>query len=463
MNAPAAAADAGQRNALILIALSSFITPLLLAAVNVAVPAIAEGLRVDAILLSWVPTAYLLTSAVLLLPFGRLADIYGRKRMFLIGLGIVTITSICAAAAPSVNALLAWRMLQGVGAAMLFGTGVAILSSIYPREGRGAAIGVTVSAVYFGLTLGPAIGGFAIHYFSWRSVFLIPVPFALLILAAAPRMLKGEWRETPPPKFDYPGALLYGLAIVALMAGVSLLPAREAGLLIAAGSVGLAGFVRFERGQSAPMFDVGLFYTNRLFTFSCLAALAVYSATFGTSYVLSLYLQYLNGISAPAAGLILMSQPLVMALLSPWSGKLSDVHEPRRIASFGLVLIALGLGCLSYLEPGSSTAHVLAGLMTIGLGFSLFSSPNVNAILGSVDKRQLGSASGAVSTMRVLGQMFSMGVVTVVFALAMGPVHITPASYPALMHSIQLSLLAAAGLCVLALLLSLARGTVRSS
>src|SRR5690606_23303848 len=163
-----------------------------------------------------------------------------------------------------------------------------------------------------------------------------------------------------------------------------------------------------------------------VFTFSCLAALVVYSSTFATSYLMSLYLQYLKGLSAEAAGFILISQPLVMALGSPLFGRLSDRYEPRYVASAGLVLMASGLGLLAALGKDSSIAYVIAALSVVGLGFAMFSSPNVNAIMGSVDRRFLGAAAASVSTARVLGQMFSMGIVTVVFALLMGRVQIVP-------------------------------------
>jgi EmrB/QacA subfamily drug resistance transporter len=452
-----------QRTALAAVCLSAFTAPLMLSAVNVAIPAIAESLHINAVKLSWVPTAYLLTSAVLLLPFGKLADLYGRKRVLLSGMIVITAASILASTAQSAAMLIACRVLQGIGAAMLFATGVAILSSVFPRDRRGGAIGLSVSAVYFGLTFGPLIGGWVTHHFSWRGVFLVHLPLVLFNIAIVATLLRGEWKDESPARFDLAGAVLYAAAITGVMVGLSLLPALHGIVLIAAGLAAFAGFFRLERRVAAPLFDVTLFFQNRVFTFSCLAALMMYSSTFATSYLMSLYLQFIQGLSAQAAGAVILAQPLVMALCSPLFGRLSDRYEPRVLASCGMALTATGLLLLSTLSPASPLAAVYAFLIIAGLGFSLFSSPNVNAIMGSVDRRYLGTASGAVATMRVLGQMFSMGIVALVFAVLMGPVHITPEQYPVLLSSIRTSFIAAACLCAAGILLSLARGDVHGN
>ncbi|MBI2993051.1 MAG: MFS transporter [Gammaproteobacteria bacterium] len=449
-----------QRTALIIVWLSSFIAPLMLSAVNVALPRIAEGLNANAILLGWVPTAYLLTSAVLLLPFGRIADLHGRKKVFLWGMTVVTVASVLASGVHSAAALIACRVLQGVGASMLFATGVAILSSIYPRERRGAAIGLTVSAVYLGLTCGPLIGGWATQHLSWRGVFLIHVPAALLIILVAFWKLRGEWKDPAAGRLDLPGAAIYAASIIAIMYGVSALPAIHSLVAIIGGVAGVWYFFRFERGRESPLFDVSLFDSNRVFTFSCLASLTTYSSTFGISYLMSLYLQYIQGMTPQFAGMILIAQPAMMALFSPLSGRLSDRLEPRYLSSAGILLIGIGLALLATLTSVSSMHFIVAALMLTGFGVALFSAPNTNAIMGSVEKRSLGVAGGAVSTMRVLGQMFSMGVVSTVFAVLLGPVRLTPENYPHLLEAIKFSLVAAACISVTGIFLSLSRGNV---
>ena len=200
-----------QRTALIVVCMGAFITPLMLSAVNVAIPTIVEGLQIDAITASWIPLAYLLSSAVFLLPFGRLGDMYGRKKMFLSGMTTVTIASILASLAQTPLILILCRVLQGMGAAMLFGTGIAILSSVFPPEKRGRVLGLSVSFVYLGLTCGPFIGGWATQQFGWRSVFVFHVPLVILVIIVALVNLKGEWRGPAGQKFDFPAPLSMAL------------------------------------------------------------------------------------------------------------------------------------------------------------------------------------------------------------------------------------------------------------
>jgi MFS family permease len=207
-----------------------------------------------------------------------------------------------------------------------------------------------------------------------------------------------------------------------------------------------------------PILDVRLFFENRLFLFSSLAALFLYSASFGLSYLMSLYLQYIKAMSADTAGMVLMSQPVMMAALSPFTGRLSDRIEPRLLASAGLILNVTGYFLLSRSGMDTPLIYIILCLFTTGIGFALFSSPNINAILGAVRREQLGIASGITSTMRVLGQMFSMAVITTVFAVNMGRVQITPELYPVLLHNVQVCLVIASGLAMIALLSSLSRG-----
>jgi EmrB/QacA subfamily drug resistance transporter len=450
-----------QKTALLVVCLSSFIMPLMLSSVNVAIPAIAVSMNADAILLSWVSTAYLLSSAVFLLPFGKLADILGRKKIYLWGMFITTLASLLAATSQSIFMLIAWRVMQGVGAAMLFATGIAILSSVFPPERRGSAIGLTVSAVYFGLTCGPLFGGWLTQHFSWRSVFVVHIPVAVFVMLITKLKLTGEWRGQSDQKLDVAGSFIYALAITSLMLGLSLLPSVFGILMLILSAVSLTGFIKYENRISSPIFEVSIFRQNRILTYSCLASLILYTATFGLTFLMSLYLQNIKGMSPQTAGLVMISQPLVMAVLSPYTGKLSDRYEPRYLTTTGMCLITLGLGLLAALQQHSSLTYILISLVLIGLGFALFSSPNMNAIMGSVDKKHLGIASGTVSTTRVLGQMFSMAVVTLAFALLMGPVPLSPEHYPALLQSIRVSLFTAACLSVVGIYLSMVRGNVR--
>lgn len=458
-------ADAEQtlrRTALTVVCLGAFITPLMLSAVNVAIPTIAQGLKMDAITASWVPLAYLLSSGVFLLPFGRLGDMYGRKKMFLSGMTTVTVASILASFAQSALLLILCRALQGMGAAMLFGTGIAILSSVYPPEKRGKVLGLSVSSVYLGLTCGPFAGGWVTQQFGWRSVFVFHIPVVLLVIILGLINLKGEWRGPEGQKFDIPGALIYGAAVIALMYGFSILPALSGFALILLSGIGFAVFFRYEKSLQYPLFNVNLFSGNPVLTYSCVAALIMYSSTFSVTFLMSLYLQNIREFTPQLAGLIMISQPLVMTLFSPVAGRMSDHYEPRLIASSGMGLTAIGLAMLAVAGPLTQTELIVLTLMLVGFGFSLFSSPNTNAILSSVDKKYLGAASGTVATMRVIGQMFSMGIVTLVFALMLGPVQFSPEQHGQLLASINASFIVASALCFIGVYFSLKRGNLRA-
>ena len=450
-----------RRTALTIVCLGAFITPLMLSAVNVAIPTIARGLEMDAITASWVPLAYLLSSGVFLLPFGRLGDMYGRKKMFLCGMATVTVASILASLAVSPSLLILCRALQGMGAAMLFGTGIAILSSVYPPEKRGKVLGLSVSSVYLGLTCGPFAGGWVTQQFGWRAVFLFHIPAVLLVIILGLVNLKGEWRGPAGQKFDFPGALIYAATVVALMYGFSILPAASGFALVLLSCIGFAVFFRYEKRQQHPLFNVNLFSGNPVLTYSCIAALIMYSATFSTTFLMSLYLQNIKGFSPQLAGLIMISQPLVMTVFSPLAGRMSDRHEPRLLASSGMGFTATGLGLLAAAGAQTPAGLIVTTLALVGLGFSLFSSPNTNAILSSVDGKYLGAASGTVATMRVIGQMFSMGIVTLVFALMLGPVQFSPEQHGQLLASINASFIAASALCFAGVYFSLKRGNLR--
>lgn len=455
--------SANQKTALLVIALSSFIMPMMLASVNVALPSIAQALEAQALYLSWVSNAYLLASAVCLLPFGRLADMVGRKKIFLSGMLLVSLASLLAATSQSILQLIGWRILQGVGAAMLFSTGVAILSSVFPANKRGHAIGVTVSAVYFGLACGPMFGGWLTQHLSWRSVFLVHLPVALLVIAIAWMRLEGEWYGEKEQQFDFMGTAIYAVTIIALMSGLTLLPSPEGLVVLVLSFVGLIHFLRYETKHSHPVFAVQVFRGNRVLVFSCLAAMILYTSTFGITFLLSLYLQNIKGFTPQTTGLVMILQPLVMAFVSPHAGRLSDRIEPRYIASLGMALIACGLGLLTALGTATTLVYILPCLFLVGLGFAFFSSPNVNAIMGSVDKKYLGMAGGVLSTMRVIGQMFSMAIVTLALALFMGNSALIPENYPALLQSIRASLFTACCLCIAGTFLSLARGRMNSA
>jgi EmrB/QacA subfamily drug resistance transporter len=451
-----------KRSTLIIASLSSFATPFMGSAINLALPSIGKEFKIDAVLLSWVATSYLLAAAISLVPFGRLADIHGRKKIFTYGISAFTITSFLCAVSTSTPMLIIFRVLQGSASAMIFATGIAIITSVFPPQERGKAIGINVAAVYIGLSLGPFLGGFLTQHLTWRSVFLTNVPLGLIIIWLVLWKLKGEWAEARGEKFDLPGALIYGLALVAIMYGISLLPAMKSLWVILLGLLGFVAFVKWQIRTEHPVYNLDLFRTNRVFAFSNLAALINYSATFAVTFLLSLYLQYVKELSPQSAGLLLIAQPVVMAIFSPFAGRLSDRVEPRIVASIGMTLTTLGLFLFIFLSEDSTAASIIVRLIVLGFGFAIFSSPNTNAIMGSVEKRFYGLASGSVGTMRLLGMMISMGIATVVFTVYLGRVQITTEYYPVLVRSVNVAFAVFAILCFGGIFSSMARGKLRS-
>jgi len=455
--------NAAKLTALIIASMSSFLTPFMISSVNIALPAVGREFEADAVLLSWVATSYLLAAAVALVPFGKLADIYGRKKIFLWGQVLITITSLLAAIAGSAPLLIVFRVFQGVGGAMVFATSIAILTSVYPPQERGKVLGIAVAAVYIGLSCGPFFGGWLTQHFSWRSIFIVNIPLGLSIILLVVWKLKGEWTGAQGDTFDLAGSVIYGLAIVAIMYGITIIPSPASIGIILAGTMALAGFVKWERRVRCPVLEVSLFIESRTFSFSCLAALINYSATFAVAFLLSLYLQYIKGLAPQDAGVVLIAQPIVMAVFSPLAGRLSDKIEPRVIASLGMALTTLGLVLLALVDNQTTLVFVVVSLVVLGFGFALFSSPNMNAIMSSVAKKYYGIASGSVGTMRLLGQMLSMGIATLVIALMIGRARITPDLYPALISSVRISFVIFACLCAAGTFFSLYRGDLRSA
>jgi EmrB/QacA subfamily drug resistance transporter len=455
--------DRGEKkSALVVATFSSFLTPFLATSINIALPAIQSQFHADAVLLSWVATAFLLSTAVSLVPAGRLADIYGRKKVFLRGMILVTAASLLTAFSISVPMLIFFRIFQGIGTAMIFSTQMAILTSIFPPGERGSVLGINVAAVYAGLSCGPFFGGALTQHLSWRSLFLVPLPLCLISIYLIYKKLKGEWAEARGESFDLKGSLIYGATLVMLVFGLSRLPSISSIALLISGGLGLAAFVKWELTVQHPVFEVRLFSTNRVFAFSCLAALIHYSATFALTFMMSLYLQYIKGLTPQMAGLVLMAQPLMMALFSPLAGKTSDRIEPRWIASGGMALMAFGLISLSRIGGETGMLYIVLLLLLIGFGYALFSSPNMNAIMSSVERRYYGVAAGSVATMRLIGQMFSMGIATLILSLYIGRVEITPEYYSDFLRSVNTAFVVFAVLSCAGIFLSMARGELRT-
>jgi EmrB/QacA subfamily drug resistance transporter len=446
-----------KRSVLTVTAFASFLTPFMGSSVNLALPSIGDEFGVNAVTLNWIVSSYMLSTSILLLPAGRVGDILGRKKIFTAGLVIFTLTMILLTFTPNISWLIGARVLQGLGSAMLFGTSMAILTSVFPPGERGRAMGINVTAVYIGLASGPFLGGLLTRYLGWRSIFAFLVPMGIISLILIRTKMKEEWAEAKGEIFDWQGAVIYGLSLAALMYGFSKLPTATGWVITAAGLILMPLFVLREKKTNHPLFDITLISKNRVFALSNLAALIHYAATSATGFFLSLYLQYIKDLGPRDAGFILMCWPLTMALISPAAGKLSDKQNPGVLASIGMAITSAGLIMFCFLTADTSLVFVIAVLVIMGIGFSLFSSPNSNAVMSSVEKKQLGNASGMLGTMRNVGQTFSMAIALMLLTLFMGQARVNPTNYPQLLGAMKSGFIIFSVLCIAGIFASLAR------
>ena len=394
--------------------LTSFMGPFLGSCINIAIPTIAVEFSCPATDLSWLATAFLLGAVALLLPFGRMADILGRCRIYAIGTAAMAAVSFVAAFSPSASFLIAMRALQGLSLGLVFSSGMALLVAAHPAKQRGRAIGYSAAATYVGLSLGPVIGGLVTQHLDWRLLFVLT---AIVILASSllVRTIKEDWYGEREGGFDLPGAFFYTAASTLTLYGLSSLAAFPWMRFVL-----LALFLWQERRASTPLLHLSLF-ANTVFAMSNLAAFLNYSATYAIGFLLSLYLQLVRGLDASTAGVVLLLQPLMMAILSPIAGALSDKHEPRLVASFGMALTTAGIFFCSLFDARTPLPLIAAACVIIGIGFGFFSPANNNAIMGAVSKKLYGVASSMVSVMRLSGQAVSMAVVTLLLAQATLP------------------------------------------
>lgn len=447
-----------KRAALIAASLSAFLGTFMGSSVNIALPTIGRQFQMNPIALSWIQTSYLLSAAVFLIPFGRLADMLGRRRVFM--QGIILYTAISCLIAVSISGLMVilGRIIQGVASAMVFATGTAILMDVYPPNERGKALGITVGSVYLGLTLGPIVGGAITQYLGWRSIFWLNLPLGLVVITFLVIGLKPEKKMSTQGNFDYFGSLALAVSLCGLIYGLTKIPSLAGFAIVGVGLVAFVGFLYQESHVGFPLIDLRLFRNNRVFAYSNLAALINYSTTAGVGFLMSLYLQYNKGLSPREAGMVMVSQPLVQTIFAPYAGRLSDKIEPRLVASFGMLVTLVGLLLLAFIGQASAWWFIIFCLGLLGLGIALFSSPNTNAVMSSVDKRHYGIASAIVGSMRLVGQMSSMAIVMLIFALVFGKTKMTPEHYSYLIKSARIAFLIFAVLCVGGIMASLARG-----
>ncbi|NLO70714.1 MAG: MFS transporter [Porphyromonadaceae bacterium] len=449
-----------QTSILIVVSITSFMGTFLISSINIALPSIEKFFGLDAILLSWVITSFLLATAMFQIPIGRWGDNSGIGKLFKVGIVIFTLATFASAIAPSGAWFIITRFLQGVGAAFTNTTGQAILVSSFPQKQRGQVIGISVSAVYLGLSFGPFFGGMLTQQIGWHSIFIISGILSLISAVIAFRFLdKDEVKPKSDTKMDIKGLVLFMLGLLCLVYGSAQIPDLQGWLIMGAGGVLLVLFWLVETKEKMPVIDTKLFTENRLFAYSNLAALINYCATAAIVFFLSLYLQKIQQLTPQQAGLILIAQPVMMTLFSPIVGRLSDTFEPRYFATIGMTMCSIGLTAMAFLTGETPHWIIVLILVWVGIGFALFSSPNMNIIMSSVDRSQYGQASGSASSMRVIGQIISMTIVTLIFAGLFDGKATEQVSNPIFLKAMKWGFLTFAAISLLGIYFSIVRNT----
>ncbi|NLB63179.1 MAG: MFS transporter [Fibrobacter sp.] len=445
------------RKGLLVINISAFLVPFMGSSLNLALPQIGEAFNMKAVTLTWMATAYLISTAIFQIPLAKIADIRGRRKVFIWGVFLFTLCTIASGLSTSGEMLIAMRFLSGIGAAMLMGTNMAILTALVPPSKRGKALGVNVSVVYAALAAGPFFGGIITQIFGWRGIFFVVAAVGLVILALSKSCLKGEWTEAKGEKFDLLGSIFYGIGLASLIFGFSNLPKTLGIVFLLTGLAFFVIFIVYERRQQFPVFNVRLFTRNRTFALSSFAALINYSATAAIAFMLSLYLQAVRGLEPSTAGLILISQAVVQSFFSIVVGNLSHKFSPSKMATTGMAIIVVGLIGLTFISPTTHFAYIMFLLMLLGTGFGVFSSPNTNVIMSSVEKKEYTQASAATGTMRLTGNAISMGIASMSISFFMGNEKIVPALFGEFLQSMRMAFMVFAVLCLIGVFASTAR------
>lgn len=433
--------------------ISSFAVAFTSNAVSVALPVIAHDLNISNIMQNWIVSIYLLIIAAASVPFGKICVKYGLKLTYEIGLIVYMIGAILSGMAPNISVLIISRIIQALGSAILFVNGMALITAQLPENKRGQSIGFTVTGVYIGLALAPTISGILSQNVSWRSVFYVTIPLTLISLLLLMR-IKKEWKIEKEKPIDIRGSLLYVIGIILLMYGFTKINESVGVILFILGILVLVEFIKYELKIKNPIYEIRLF-KNKIYTASNIASLISYFATFVVTYILNYHFQYIHGLDPQTSGIVLVVTPVIMAIIAPISGRLSDKYPPQIITAIGMGLVTIALFILTFLDKTTPFALVLLAMILQGIGFGFFSSPNSNIIMSSVDKDDVGTASASLSTVRTIGQSFSLGLLTVVFAFIMGNVPIIPSNYNLLIKSSQITMAIATFLCLIAVFLSL--------
>jgi len=427
----------GKNYLLLTVAGGSFVAPFMVSGLIVAIPTIGYEFSMDPVAQSWLATAFFLAAAMFLIPFGRISDLLGVKRIFSVGIGIFFISALLASLAPNPSVLIAARFLAGMGAAMVFGTSFAILSLSLPEGERGRALGMNIAANLLGFALGFLIGGYLTHYLTWRALFAATLPIDLLVIALLHLKLPGDYALSKCKGIDLAGTVLCAVMLFFIVVGLSELPGLLGISALLIGLITLIAFSFWEMRAPCPIVDVRLFLKNRAFALFNLSILIYFASSFASIFLFSLYLQYIRGFDERSAGVTFAALTLVMAFFVIYAGRLSDRIRPAHIAAVGAAMTSVGLFPLMFISTTTPIELVISESTLLLVGGAFFQPPIVKCVIGSLGRDMYGLGGGLAEMMRLAGQTVSMAVVIVFFTLYLGGWEILPESHPAFIESLR--------------------------
>ena len=442
-----------KKDLLIVGILVSFLTPFVRSSINLALPALATEFDLSAVFLTWISTIYLLVNAILYIPFGRIGDIYGRKRIFQYGLIIFTTSSFISAFSISGEMFLFVRIFQAIGNAMIFANLNAMITSAFPENERGRAFGLTSMGVFVGLIIGPILGGAITEILGWRTLFYFDTIIGIIAAYAITRF-KHDWIDSAGEKLDILGSFLLGMSLITIIYAFSDFTNKYSLFLVIGGTIGLSLFYLVEKRVAFPLINLDLF-KSKSFTFGNITAFINYGAFVSVGFILSLYLQYLKGYGPLTAGLIVSIQSIMMVIVSPFAGRLSDKIDPGNVSTVGMVLTTIGVALMTLINFGNALYLGVFSLIIFGAGIGLFYSSNTKIVMSSVDKKFFGVTSATLSNARSMGQIFGMGIVMIIISALLGNAQIIPSNYPELIISLRFSLVAIAVLSAVGIFTSI--------
>lgn len=432
---------ASLRGVIISVATAQFLLPFMVAGMGPILPSIGADLGGNAMELGLVNGVYALSLSIFHLVSSRIGDMIGRRRLFMIGLTVFLTMTALTPFSPSMPVFLVCRFAQAIGVACMNTCALAILIACAPANKRGQVLGITSLGVYAGISLGPGISGLVATTLGWRYLFFGILPFGALALFLMWRLIKTDWTNAPDKPFDWRGAMLYSFGITGLSVGATwVLEGSVAYGLLAFGVLTLGMFIRSQLRTEQPILDVRFLAHNAIFLINSLASFINNSTILGATFYFSLYLQGVRGLDVFEAGLTLTVGPVVQFIFSPIAGRLADRFGPARIATIGMIIQGMGLFLASQLTSTVPFSNVLVVLVVLGFGLSLFASPNTSAVMGSVDIAHMGQASGLVGTMRTMGMLLSMVIVSVSMNIYLGQDALNPSNREAFMDAMHMNL-----------------------